>query len=537
VKENQEKDKIGSKPDKNGKRVEAKKSLMQLQWEEEPGKPNVESEIQAMVLVFIYQDTSSVPPMTTPVSKAVNEIVTDAVEWAMQAPLRACFSDLPAVDMREILQQRMFKDKSYEAHEDHKKLYDALEKSLERDYSDQLLLDLEEARQKKRKRCDVPRTPSGSPPPHPPPPPPPEGASGAPCTSGASGSSQLALPLSPLFTGTSGSAQQQGSKAPSSSKSAASAPQSMAWTTSDTRYELAGVSGTQELSPTDSLIQDDSIPNEHVHLSDDEDSGNDHLPKAYSRKDYGNHYLKRKDKQLLNLLGPFLLPMYRMLRTTGLLRWYDYLSEIFLRRADLQEHTIAEKDFKNLYPSDFEDLNLLLLQGYEFKHDYTIIESPRPVVFPVNNNERKIMRFNEIYKFNDGTLTRILEALAYRVKEFSIKRLNLVGFNPLVYSFCALSTLRRSRLRTDNAATKPCQGDSLEVYLITGRILMVAAAGQKSKSVSIRSEGYNITWRQYFTARMIKRFTMADYLKESSKITQVEGTMLKDHYINVQDIT
>ncbi|GJU35170.1 hypothetical protein Tco_1183524 [Tanacetum coccineum] len=43
---------------------------------------------------------------------------------------------------------------------------------------------------------------------------------------------------------------------------------------------------------------------------------------------------------------------------------YDYLSEIILRRADFQEHTIAEKDFKNRYPSDFEDLNLLLLQGH-----------------------------------------------------------------------------------------------------------------------------------------------------------------------------
>ncbi|GJS10976.1 hypothetical protein Tco_0367772 [Tanacetum coccineum] len=158
---------------------------------------------------------------------------------------------------------------------------------------------------------------------------------------------------------------------------------------------------------------------------------------------------------------------------------YDYFSEIVLRRADFQEHTLAEKDFKNLYPSDFEDLNLLLLQGhldhlpgsdkrmlstavklwtrnlvirqrvkdfqlgiesyqtqlnltkpgwdatgYEFKHDYTIIESPRAVVFPVNNNEQKIMRFNEIYKFSDGTLTRILEALDYRVNEFKIKRLN-----------------------------------------------------------------------------------------------------------------
>ncbi|GJX96032.1 putative reverse transcriptase domain-containing protein [Tanacetum coccineum] len=140
----------------------------------------------------------------------------------------------------------------------------------------------------------------------------------------------------------------------------------------------------------------------------------------------------------------------------------------------------CEKDFKNRYPSDFEDLNLLLLQGYldhlsgfdkrmlstavklwtrnlviqqrvedfqlgiesyqkqlnltkpgwdakgyEFKHDYTIIQSPRAVVFLVNHNERKIMRFNKIYKFSNGTLKRILEALDYRVKEFMIKRLNL----------------------------------------------------------------------------------------------------------------
>ncbi|GJS66993.1 hypothetical protein Tco_0681557 [Tanacetum coccineum] len=45
-------------------------------------------------------------------------------------------------------------------------------------------------------------------------------------------------------------------------------------------------------------------------------------------------------------------------------------AEITLRRADYQEYTIAEKDFKNLYPSDFEDLNLLLLQGYLFNLGY-----------------------------------------------------------------------------------------------------------------------------------------------------------------------
>ncbi|GJS11554.1 hypothetical protein Tco_0368350 [Tanacetum coccineum] len=62
--------------------------------------------------------------------------------------------------------------------------------------------------------------------------------------------------------------------------------------------------------------------------------------------------------------------------------------------------------------------------GFEFKHDYTIIDSPRAVLFPVGNNERKIMRFNEIYKFSDGTLTNIMEALDYRVKEYKVNRLN-----------------------------------------------------------------------------------------------------------------
>ncbi|GJW63906.1 retrovirus-related pol polyprotein from transposon TNT 1-94 [Tanacetum coccineum] len=76
------------------------------------------------------------------VSKAVDEIVTDAVDWAIQAPLRDRFRDLPEADMKEILHHRMWETKSYEAHEDHKKLYEALEKSMDHDHSDQLLTDL-----------------------------------------------------------------------------------------------------------------------------------------------------------------------------------------------------------------------------------------------------------------------------------------------------------------------------------------------------------------------------------------------------------
>ncbi|GJR71200.1 hypothetical protein Tco_0083565 [Tanacetum coccineum] len=122
------------------------------------------------------------------VSQAVDEIVTDAVDWAMQAPLRARFRDLPTVDMKEILQQRMFEDDSYKANNVHKDLYEALQKSLELDYSNQRLADQEEARKKRRKRRERTKISSRSPH-HSTSPPPQNNDSCEPCTSRASGSS------------------------------------------------------------------------------------------------------------------------------------------------------------------------------------------------------------------------------------------------------------------------------------------------------------------------------------------------------------
>ncbi|GJT24855.1 hypothetical protein Tco_0894792 [Tanacetum coccineum] len=155
------------------------------------------------------------------------------------------------------------------------------------------------------------------------------------------------------------------------------------------------------------------------------------------------------------------------------------MKKIILCRADLKEYVIAKRDFKYLYPSDFEDLYLLNLQGhlnhlspddkkvlttavnlwtrnlvirqrvedfqlgiesyqtqlnltkprwdatgFEFKHDYTVIDSPREVTFKDRYGVQMIMRFNEIYKFSEGTLQQIDEALDYRVKEFRVNRTN-----------------------------------------------------------------------------------------------------------------
>nr|GFC80928.1 hypothetical protein [Tanacetum cinerariifolium] len=51
-------------------------------------------------------------------------------------------------------------------------------------------------------------------------------------------------------------------------------PQSMTWITSDTRYESTG------------FANDVSILDEQVHMFDDEETENDHLPKADMRKDW-----------------------------------------------------------------------------------------------------------------------------------------------------------------------------------------------------------------------------------------------------------
>ncbi|GJY82177.1 hypothetical protein Tco_0494928 [Tanacetum coccineum] len=158
---------------------------------------------------------------------------------------------------------------------------------------------------------------------------------------------------------------------------------------------------------------------------------------------------------------------------------YNYMKKIVLRRANLKEYVIAERDFKYMYPSDFEDLYLLNLQGhlnhlspkdkkilttvvnlwtknlvirqrveyfqlgiesyqtqlnltkprweatgFKFKHDYTVIDSPRAVTLRDRYGVQMIMRFKEIHKFSDGTLQQIDEALDCRVKEFTVNRTN-----------------------------------------------------------------------------------------------------------------
>nr|GEY79037.1 hypothetical protein [Tanacetum cinerariifolium] len=140
--------------------------------EAENEKTTAKTKAESIVSVIIQQDTSAILPMTT----------------------SNRFGDLPEADMKEILHQRMWETNSYKAHEDHMMLYEALEKYMNRDHTDELLKDLAEARKKNKKRRDSLKMPHGSPPHQPPPPPPPAGPSRSSGSLRASGSSQVPPP-------------------------------------------------------------------------------------------------------------------------------------------------------------------------------------------------------------------------------------------------------------------------------------------------------------------------------------------------------
>nr|GEY67773.1 hypothetical protein [Tanacetum cinerariifolium] len=375
------------------------------------------------------------------VSKFVNEVVTDAVDWAMQAPLQNRFRDLPETDMKEILHQRMWETKSYKSHKDHMQLYEALEMSMNRDHSEELAQDLVEARKKKKKR--------------------PSGASGAP---GASGSSQVSPPPPPPSSTNQENLQMDKDMAPDEQAQSSDdediesahipkvnlrqdwwkpleeerpATPEPAWSILSFDLLTGDIitfidwfckrRGITELKPQDlegptfEIVKVFHLDVIHLQYQMEEchklltDSMDDSIlrhniskplplggPPGQMKAAYypdigleqmvsdqfwikeeckyniaamygishwwfqrqrfyidrhtseGDHNAVRTHMRILSVVRIEVFSMYG----------YDYIKKIVIRRADLNEHVIAERDFKYLYPSDFEDLYLLNLQGH-----------------------------------------------------------------------------------------------------------------------------------------------------------------------------
>nr|GEU45823.1 hypothetical protein [Tanacetum cinerariifolium] len=128
---------------------------------------------------------------------------------------------------------------------------------------------------------------------------------------------------------------------------------------------------------------------------------------------YGYDYMKKIILRHLNHLPP----KDKKILTTVVNLWTRHL--VIRQRVE---------DFQLGIESYQTQLNLTKPRwdatGFKYKHDYIVIDSPRAVTFQDRYGVQMIMRFNEIYKFSDGTLQQIDEALDYRVNEFKINRMN-----------------------------------------------------------------------------------------------------------------
>ncbi|GKE64331.1 hypothetical protein Tco_1518492 [Tanacetum coccineum] len=282
------------------------------------------------------------------VSKAVDEIVTDAVDWAMHAPLKERFRDLLEADMKEILHNRMWESKSYQAHEDHLTL------------------------KKKKKRQGSPKIPSGSPP-HPPPPlPPPAGPSRTLGASGASGLSQSPPPPPPPSNTQGG--QSASTAAPSSSKMNASAEYT-AWMMTNTRIKLSISPIPKELH-----MGEDTTADEQAYSSSGEDVGPDHIPTVNLRQrlpELTQQDLEGPAYEIVKVFHPDIVNLqfqieechklltYQVddailravrthMRILSVVRievfpmyGYNYMKKIVLRRADLKEYVVTSENFRN----------------------------------------------------------------------------------------------------------------------------------------------------------------------------------------------
>ncbi|GJY89240.1 hypothetical protein Tco_0503868 [Tanacetum coccineum] len=145
---------------------------------------------------------------------------------------------------------------------------------------------------------------------------------------------------------------------------------------------------------------------------------------------------------------------------------YGYLKEIVLIHANQKEYTFKEADFPRLHLNDIKDMYLLYAQnklhhlkgdeqtdmvtalwffirrivikkwvedvqlgveryqticdGLDDKKPYTISYKPKGVVYLNKDNNKFLMRADEVYKFGDGTFKKVRDKLDYMLHNFEL---------------------------------------------------------------------------------------------------------------------
>ncbi|GJU58871.1 hypothetical protein Tco_1236637 [Tanacetum coccineum] len=401
---------------------------------DEPRKLNVEAKVVSMVTLPIYQASSSVPPLLTPVidlsplkpassttqapiftatktttptnlppplqqqsttksevytlehrdlphkiDEAVCENVKEAVQIALLAPLRERFRDLSKEDMKEMLHQRMFESGTYKSLPKHIALYEALEASMAGAQRDEFLAETDKSCKRRRNDQDPPPPPQDSDLTTPEPAwvistshiPDAENnwANALASTYQALTKNSLLEKIRDMRTFMNWYCQKVGKTELTQADFEGQAYEVIDWANPEGDQVRIDISRPLPLSgpPGHVIIQTQFFFNKDLDYLRYGSEGCGQALSISKMKDARYHdfgfelllleHIRKAVKTYMHILNVVGIKAYSRYG-------YNYLKEITLRKADHQEYTIAKKDFKNLYPSDFEDLNLMLLQGH-----------------------------------------------------------------------------------------------------------------------------------------------------------------------------
>ncbi|GKF87564.1 hypothetical protein Tco_0258441 [Tanacetum coccineum] len=111
-----------------------------------------------------------------------------------------------------------------------------------------------------------------------------------------------------------------------------------------------------------------------------------------------------------------------------------------------EDYTIVPKPRAVVYRDRYDQRKLMRLNEIHMVKDFHLFEynkgmetrkwseddkrrskdvpKPRAVVYRDRNDQRKLMRLNELHKFSDGTLTIVMEKLDQMVKDFHLYEYN-----------------------------------------------------------------------------------------------------------------
>ncbi|GJW82886.1 hypothetical protein Tco_0156031 [Tanacetum coccineum] len=197
---------------------------------------------------------------------------------------------------------------------------------------------------------------------------------------------------------------------------------SSAWQITDTRDTPPGPSMQRSDHQSEQSSDDNPITDER-HVSDPDDTDNAHIPKNNWANIYTITYQDPEENKLQRNTGDIGSFIKWFCKRTGKKKLYE-CHKLLTDEVDLvnpEGHQIL----RNVY----EPLPLGGPPGQDasdflFKEDYTIVNKPRAVIYRDRDDNKKMMRINEVHKFSDGTLMRIRDKLDFMVKDFRLFKFN-----------------------------------------------------------------------------------------------------------------